>query len=106
MPFRERTRIPYVPGGALEEVVALAIHQLAAKSRHLVLHLFHLSVEALAYIGEFGVDYAEITELDGNVALDTTVGHVFARVNTTCLFITVSLNEGSLNTIRSREIRY
>lgn len=79
--FREKSLgFSYEPGGALEEVVALAVHQLAAEPRHLVLHLFHLGVEALAYVGELGVDYAEITELDGNVALDTTVGHVFARV--------------------------
>jgi len=78
LPGREVTVFTYEPGGALEEIVALAVHQLAAEPRHLVLHLFHLGVETLAYIGELGVDYAEITELDGNVALDTTVGHVFA----------------------------
>lgn len=69
----------YVPGGALEEVVALAIHQLATESRHLVLHLSHLGIEALAYVGELGVNYAEVAELNGNVTLDTTVSHVFAR---------------------------
>lgn len=77
-----------VPGGALEEVVALTVHELAAEPRHLVLHLPHLGVEALAYVGELGVDHAEVTEFDGNVALDTTVGHVFAQAALSCLLST------------------
>lgn len=93
---RSRERIvPNVPGGALEEVVALPIHQLAAEPRHLVLHLSHLGVEALAYVGELGVDHAEVTELDRNVALDTTVGHVFSRVTLVCL---LSLNHSNVGT--------
>lgn len=79
---REKTTGVDVPGGALEEVVALAVHQLAAEPRHLVLHLPHLGVEALAYVGKLGVDHAEVAEFDGNVALDTTVGHVFAQGST------------------------
>lgn len=98
--------LTYVPGGALEEVVALAVHELAAEPRHLVLHLPHLGVEALAYVGELGVDHAEVTEFDGNVALDATVGHIFARAALSCLLSTVSLDlrtrEVRRNTIRSR----
>jgi hypothetical protein len=63
-----------VPGGALEEV-ALAVHELAAEARHLLLHLLHLGVEALADVGELGVDDAEVAELNGNVALDAAVRH-------------------------------
>jgi hypothetical protein len=68
-------------GGALEEV-ALAVHELAAEARHLLLHLPHLGVEALADVGELGVDDAEVAQLDGNVALDAAVRH-FSRLPVT-----------------------
>lgn len=83
--IREYNPASGLPGGALEEVVALAVHQLAAEPRHLVLHLLHLGVEALTYVGELGVDHAEVAELDGNVALDTTVGHGFRSCTLTLL---------------------
>lgn len=82
-------------GGALEEVVALAVHQLAAEPRHLVLHLSHLGIEAFAYVGELGVDDAEVAELDGNVALDTTVSHVSPKYHTLVSCHCQTLNEGS-----------
>lgn len=73
-----------IPGSTLKEVVAFAIHQFASESWHLVLHLSHLGVEAFPYVGKFGVYYAEVTELDRNITLDTTVSHDFS-ISHTCV---------------------
>lgn len=85
-----------IPGSTLKEVVAFAIHQLASESWHLVLHLSHLGVEAFPYVGKFGVYYAEVTELDRNITLDTTVSHDFC-IGHTC----VSLHQKPLKDVRA-----
>lgn len=85
-----------IPGSTLKEVVAFAIHQFASESWHLVLHLSHLGVEAFPYVGKFGVYYAEVTQLDRNITLDTTVSHDFC-IGHTC----VSLHQKPLKDVRA-----
>lgn len=89
----EKYRDKNLPGGTLKEI-ALAIHELAAESRHLVLHLPHLGVETFPYVGKFGVDDAKVAQLDGNVAFDTTIGHVFSalRAHLYPLFLSLFLS--------------
>lgn len=66
-----------LPRGGLEEV-GFAVHELGPELGHLVLHLLHLGVEALADVAELGVDDTEIPQSDWDVTLDA-VSHLRSR---------------------------
>lgn len=59
------------PGGegALRHATGLATDELAAEFVHLILHLPHLSVEALPDAAELRVDHTVVAHLDRNIVL-------------------------------------